>query len=178
MSKGRERKRVRKHHSSKERRRQSGDRRTFGKVKPNQSRAQVQTLERGTSAKIGGARAQPKIGSQRSWTEDFLRGEAPKLSRVRVSLERKHRRKWTVNRSPHGNKTARDQLGREDWKRSRSREETKKGDLCLAKGKSNQSRGKRRKPRRNHPSKQSGLKQTVRKEGKLPHGFFWLRKGQ
>ena len=30
--------------------------------------------------------------------------------------KREHRRKWTVNRSPHGNKTARDQRGREEWK--------------------------------------------------------------
>lgn len=31
------------------------------------------------------------------------------------------RRKWTVNRSPHGNKTAREQRGRDEWKRSRTR---------------------------------------------------------
>lgn len=31
------------------------------------------------------------------------------------------RRKWTVNRSPHGNKTAREQRAREQWKRTRTR---------------------------------------------------------
>jgi hypothetical protein len=40
---------------------------------------------------------------------------------IRIGGERKKRRQvkrrvWTVNRSPHGNKTARDQRGREQWK--------------------------------------------------------------
>lgn len=32
-------------------------------------------------------------------------------------LTKQGTRRWTVNRSPHGNKTARDQYGLEKWKR-------------------------------------------------------------
>ena len=38
------------------------------------------------------------------------------------------RRKWTVNRSPHGNKTAREQRGREEWKRRREVRSRKEGE--------------------------------------------------
>ena len=35
--------------------------------------------------------------------------------------KKKSRRIWTLNRSPHGNKTAREQFGREAWERVRER---------------------------------------------------------
>ena len=35
-----------------------------------------------------------------------------------TTRERRKRRRWTVNRSPHGNKTARDQRGMDGWARS------------------------------------------------------------
>lgn len=34
-------------------------------------------------------------------------------------LNRKKQRVWTLNRSPHGNKTAREQFGRQVWQRRR-----------------------------------------------------------
>jgi hypothetical protein len=37
-------------------------------------------------------------------------------------FNRKKRRVWTLNRSPHGNKTAREQFGRERWQRRVKRE--------------------------------------------------------
>lgn len=33
--------------------------------------------------------------------------------------QRKKQRVWTLNRSPHGNKTAREQVGRQIWQRKR-----------------------------------------------------------
>jgi len=36
-------------------------------------------------------------------------------------LNRKKQRVWTLNRSPHGNKTAREQFGRQVWQRRRER---------------------------------------------------------
>lgn len=53
------------------------------------------------------------------------RREKEEGRRKREGLRKKERgrvkrRKWTVNRSPHGNKTAREQRGREEWKRSRT----------------------------------------------------------
>lgn len=39
------------------------------------------------------------------------------------SIDRVKERKWTLNRSPHGNKTAREQFGRQIWKRRRKRDE-------------------------------------------------------
>jgi len=36
-------------------------------------------------------------------------------------LNRKAQRVWTLNRSPHGNKTAREQFGRQVWQRRRER---------------------------------------------------------
>jgi len=41
-------------------------------------------------------------------------------------LKRKKQRVWTLNRSPHGNKTAREQFGRQVWQRRR---ETSKDGL-------------------------------------------------
>jgi hypothetical protein len=38
-------------------------------------------------------------------------------------LNRKKQRVWTLNRSPHGNKTAREQFGRQVWQRRRERGE-------------------------------------------------------
>jgi hypothetical protein len=52
-----------------------------------------------------------------------FRGEGTASSPV-VSVRgcrRVQRRTWTVNRSPHGNKTARQQRGREQWQRRRRR---------------------------------------------------------
>jgi ribosomal protein S10 len=43
------------------------------------------------------------------------------------SFQRKKQRMWTLNRSPHGNKTAREQFGRQVWQRRRQRTEEKKG---------------------------------------------------
>ena len=43
--------------------------------------------------------------------------------------QRKKQRVWTLNRSPHGNKTAREQFGRQIWQRKREKvgeEERKK----------------------------------------------------
>lgn len=40
-----------------------------------------------------------------------------------LSMEKVKERKWTLNRSPHGNKTAREQFGRQVWKRRRKRDE-------------------------------------------------------
>lgn len=73
--------------------------------------------------------------------------------RKREGLRKKERgrvkrRKWTVNRSPHGNKTAREQRGREEWKRSRTRKGMGEGE---------------RKERRNG-SVGVGVKQRKRKE--------------
>ncbi len=38
------------------------------------------------------------------------------------TLRRKKQRVWTLNRSPHGNKTAREQFGRQVWQRRVKRE--------------------------------------------------------
>jgi len=43
------------------------------------------------------------------------------------TLKRKTQRVWTLNRSPHGNKTAREQFGRQVWQRRRVRGESEKG---------------------------------------------------
>lgn len=44
-------------------------------------------------------------------------GEGKRVS----TLKRKKVRVWTLNRSPHGNKTAREQFGRQVWQRRRER---------------------------------------------------------
>ncbi len=44
-------------------------------------------------------------------------GEGKRIS----TLKRKKVRVWTLNRSPHGNKTAREQFGRQVWQRRRER---------------------------------------------------------
>jgi ribosomal protein S10 len=39
------------------------------------------------------------------------------------TLKRKKQRVWTLNRSPHGNKTAREQFGRQVWQRRMERKD-------------------------------------------------------
>ena len=48
---------------------------------------------------------------------DLCVGERKRIS----TLKRKKQRVWTLNRSPHGNKTAREQFGRQVWQRRRER---------------------------------------------------------
>jgi len=45
--------------------------------------------------------------------------EGEEKIRKGFQLKRKKQRVWTLNRSPHGNKTAREQFGRQVWQRRR-----------------------------------------------------------
>ena len=54
---------------------------------------------------------------QRVWTR---RSGALGESHRKGEWKRASRKQWTVNRSPHGHKTAREQFGRDRWERKRS----------------------------------------------------------
>lgn len=43
----------------------------------------------------------------------------PSSTLISKGRKRTKYRRWTLNRSPHGNKTAREQFGRQTWKRTR-----------------------------------------------------------
>jgi hypothetical protein len=47
-------------------------------------------------------------------------------------FKRKKQRVWTLNRSPHGNKTAREQFGRQVWQRRRERSGNKVNGTSVA----------------------------------------------
>jgi hypothetical protein len=155
MGQGVERKRVRKHHSRTERRRKIGER--YGRVEES-SRNGLEMERKGRKASGERARGSGRGNVQKGMWDQ--------------KREREHRRKWTVNRSPHGNKTARDQLGREEWKRSRSRKsggeglgsEAGEAGAKRSRGSVAKQQSRRRKPRRNSPRKKRGVTQTVRKE--------------
>ena len=86
------RSRVRKHHSARERRRQQRERTRVGRR--------------------GASRTAVEASNQSGSPSELVVDE--KMTRTR-----RKRRRWTVNRSPHGNKTAREQLGREQWEMRR-----------------------------------------------------------
>lgn len=99
--------RVRKHHSKEERRR-SGARVEGGRWK---GEAMVVPRARAVSGGLMGG-----FGS----AEASARGVS--VRRRKKERRMMKRRKWTLNRSPHGNKTAREQRGREEWKLSMQRQ--------------------------------------------------------
>ena len=53
---------------------------------------------------------------QRVWT---MRCHALGEEQRKGEWQRASRKRWTVNRSPHGHKTAREQFGRDRWERKR-----------------------------------------------------------
>lgn len=55
---------------------------------------------------------------RREILEQVNRGEREVMEFVNKGRKRKKQRIWTLNRSPHGNKTAREQFGREIWQRT------------------------------------------------------------
>ena len=103
-----ERTRVRKQYS-KEARQQRGD--LDSKEDKEESRREKKKGQKQREAPNNGRERKGGRVSERGAS-----GRREKKQRVRVQ-----RRKWTLNRSPHGNKTAREQFGRESWKRSRKR---------------------------------------------------------
>lgn len=63
-------------------------------------------------------------GVRLSILESIKEMNGEERSRKGFKLKRKKQRVWTLNRSPHGNKTAREQFGRQVWQRRRDREKT------------------------------------------------------
>ena len=62
---------------------------------------------------------------QRRWTRRVsLLGEEKRTG----EWKRVSRKRWTVNRSPHGHKTAREQFGRDRWQRKRRRSAREGGE--------------------------------------------------
>jgi hypothetical protein len=61
-------------------------------------------------------------GVRRSILESVNAVKSGDEKRVKgFKIKRKKQRVWTLNRSPHGNKTAREQFGRQVWQRRRER---------------------------------------------------------
>lgn len=61
---------------------------------------------------------------RRSILEALKEKNGEERQRKGFQMKRKKQRVWTLNRSPHGNKTAREQFGRQVWQRRRERERT------------------------------------------------------
>lgn len=61
---------------------------------------------------------------RRSILEALKEKNGEERERKGFQMKRKKQRVWTLNRSPHGNKTAREQFGRQVWQRRRERERT------------------------------------------------------
>lgn len=73
-------------------------------------------------SKEGLEREGKKVREVRGSGEEKKRKRSRKKETRRRKKERRKEgtKKWTLNRSPHGNKTAREQRGREMWSRKRS----------------------------------------------------------